>query len=190
MLPSMDVHLTTGPAYFSDMGLLSRTLSGSRAGFLQLDVHLATAPQPVQVMMNRENLYIAGFRSRSTNAWYKFQGEPFGGAAPVTELPGSSNYNELGGLEFSISLASIAGIVALNTYSGSYNNAERSALRLLAVTISEAQRFATIVTNMMAVLNGYRHAFDVGTHAELIRNWRRGTAANNPGILIPHPNPA
>lgn len=185
----MDIHLTTGPAYFSDMGILSRSLAGNRAGFEPLDVHLATAPQTIQVMMNRENLYIAGFKSRSNNTWYKFRGDPFGGAAPVTELPQSGNYNDLGGLEFRISLASIAGIVTLNTYNGSYGNAERGALRLLAVTISEAQRFATIVTHMMAVLNGIRPEFNVGEYAELIRNWRGGTAANNPGILVPHPNP-
>jgi hypothetical protein len=171
------------------MGQLSRSLAGSRAGFEPLDVHLATAPQAVQVMMNRQNLYIAGFRSRSSNSWYRFRGEPWGGAAPVAELPGSGNYNDLGGLEFRISLASIAGIARLNTYAGSYTNEERGALRLLAVTIAEALRFANIVTHMMAVLNGIRAEFDVGAQAELIRNWRGGTADHIPGILIPHPNP-
>jgi hypothetical protein len=140
-------------------------------------------------MMNRENLYIAGFRSRATNSWYKFRGDPFGGATPVQELPGSGNYNDLGGLEFSISLASIAGIVVLNTYAGSYGGPERGAIRHLCVAISEALRFADIVTYMMAVLNGIRPSFDVGSHAELIRGWRSGTQGNNPGILVPHPNP-
>jgi hypothetical protein len=185
----MDIHLTTGPAYHADMRALDQSLAGSRSGFTQLDVHLATAPQTIQVMMNRENLYIAGFRSRTTNTWYRFRGEPFGGATPVQELPGCSNYNDLGGLEFQISLASIAGIGVLNTYSGSYHAPERGALRHLAVTISEALRFADIVTYMMAVLNGIRPNFDVGSHAELIRNWRGGSGQNTPGILIPHPNP-
>lgn len=180
----MDVNMSTGPTYFADMRALRDAVEANRTGMEQL---LVTAPggATAQLLLNRHSLYIAAFQGTG-GTWYHFKDDAVPAAYKATALPEGGNYNDLGGLDFDITKTSLAGIACLARYRGSgYGATERKALRQLIVGISEALRFANVITWMMAALNVDR-AFEVARLATEIRNWSVGSRNGSLGILVPH----
>jgi len=180
----MNIDMSAGSTYFSSMRDLRNALEGDRNGFEELVVTVPSG-STVTLLLNRHSLYITGFQGHA-GQWYRFKDDAMPDAYGAAELPEGGNYNDLGGLKFEITKTSLAAVECLNRYAGrGYGANERKALRQLIVSISEALRFANIITWMMAVLNLDR-AFDVSRLATEIRNWSVGSRHGSPGILIPH----
>ena len=180
----MDIDMSAGSTYFSSMRELRNTVEANRQGF---EVLVVTVPSgaTATLLLNRHSLYIAAFQGER-GAWYRFKDDDVPAAYGANVLPEGGNYNDLGGLNFSITKTSLAGIECLGRFNGrGYGANERKALRQLIVGISEALRFANTITWMMAVLNLDRE-FAVSRLATEIRNWSVGSRHGSPGILIPH----
>lgn len=184
----MDVRLTVSKDYYNDMMALSKELEGNRVGFQEVDVHFF-GNSPVRILLNRDNLYVEGFYSAGSGNWYRFKEQTWPATMESTEFPISGHYSALGGLHFKISASTIPSIGNLNRYAGGTVSAEHTlALRHVTVGISEALRFADVITWMMAVLLTGQ-SFDVRRLEDLIKDWKTNSRVKRPGLLLLHTNP-
>lgn len=180
----MNINMSTGPTYFTDMRALRQAVESNRAGMEELVVE-APGGAVATLLLNRHSLYIAAFQGAG-GAWYRFKDDDVPAAYKATALPEGGNYNDLGGLDFKISKVSLTGIACLGRFTGKgYGANERKALRQLIVGISEALRFANVITWMMAALNTNQE-FAVSRLATEIRNWSVGSRDGSLGILVEH----
>ncbi|MEM7235354.1 MAG: ribosome-inactivating family protein [Planctomycetota bacterium] len=183
-----DLYLTGGREYFQSMRELDRDISGNRAGFIEVDLHVHSSP-PVRVAINRKTLYVAGFYAANARKWYHFSDQKVPEEFGATQLAIDSSYKSLGSLSFGITVQSVQSIAKLNGYDGgTVKDQHKNGLRHICVGVCEALRFADVITRMMAVLNLNR-TFQVNQLEDQITNWKTGSRVSKPGILILHANP-
>jgi hypothetical protein len=179
------IDLSGSRSYKRSLGLLKDRLQREgRPARSQVCPVVTPTGERLRILLQLDDLYLAGFGAGDTGPFYKFRGLKRWDGPVAVELPIECDHRALKTAERSISLDLLRKIDRLNGYRGTLSADHEAALCMLVVVVSEALRFTSLRLKVTGLLGGQIQSIKVGEMRELVRNrftkWNDLSRRQNP----------
>ena len=167
-----------GPGLHAGISAAERALESDRVGYLLLDVVVRDGVLPV--VMDRESLYILGFRCNG--GWRHFSDVEWPFAEPAQSLGYDGQYATLGGLDGALTMGSVIGIGKL--LSSANQQQWKTALRDLLVLVAENLRLIPVRMQVLGLLNGIFYSVALTPLERYIKNWGHASRGRDMSVQV------